>query len=63
MCKDADESINHLLTHRGNSLRVITLYLLLLWHFVGCRWEKEKVWTTTRLPYMDNLEGLKSNNF
>ena len=63
MCTDADESINHLLAHRGDSLRVITLSLLLLWHFVGCRWEKEKVWRTTRLPYMDNLEGVRSNNF
>ena len=62
MCKDADESINHLLAHRGDSLRVITLSLL-LWHFVGFRWEKEKVWRTTRLPYKDNLEGLKSNKF
>ena len=34
MCKDADESVEHLLIHCGIA-RELTLSLLLLWHFVG----------------------------
>ena len=43
MCKNVEESVNHLLIHCGKAESATTLLVFLIWHLVGSSFFSERI--------------------